>query len=118
MPPIFDKICTSFQSENWYENALEKNWDPNDLGEKFSECQYKFACTDRDGSMSVKLGTVEKNSKGKPKYFFDQEDYCKRLLGNTYSIPVVEHLMRPLQKLFLQREYSDAAYNFVWERNS
>ena len=117
MPSVFEKICASFHSEDWLENALQNGWDLDDIA-TFSACHYKFAYSGRDGSVSVKFGTVEKNNKGKPKYFFDQEGYCKRLLGNTYSIPVVEHLMRPLQDLFLQREHTDATYNFVWERNS
>lgn len=66
----------------------------------------------------MKFGIVEKNKKGKTLYYFDCEGYCKRLLGNSYSIPVVEHLLRPIKDLFLQREYDDTVYSFVWESNN
>ena len=112
--PIFEKICDSFHSEDWFENALESNWDVEELA-KFSVCSYKFACSGEDKIVKAKIGTVEKNKRGKTLYYFDSEGYCKRLLGNSYSIPVVEHLLRPLKDLFLQNENNNEVYSYIWE---
>mmetsp|Transcript_40219 Transcript_40219/g.84473 ORF Transcript_40219/g.84473 Transcript_40219/m.84473 type:complete len:292 (-) Transcript_40219:62-937(-) len=113
--PIFEKLCASFHSEDWLNNALDNEWDIGRL-KYFSACDYKFGYSYKDGMISVKFGTVDKNKKGKALYYHDCDDYCKRLLGNSYSIPVVEHLLRPLKDLFLQREYDNADYKFVWEQ--
>ncbi|KAL7543185.1 hypothetical protein ACHAXR_012598 [Thalassiosira sp. AJA248-18] len=114
---IFEKLSDSFHSENWLEQSID-NGSFEELS-AFSGRQYKFVCGDKDDPMvRVKFGTVEKNSNGKTLYYYDCEGYCKRLLGNSYSIPVVEHLLHPIKDLFLQREYSDAEYSFVWEPRS
>lgn len=115
---IFEQLSVCFHSENWLQNALDNEYDLEEMS-TFSARHYKFACSDtKDPTISVEFGTVEKNRKGKTLYYYDCEDYCKRLLGNTYSIPVVEHLLRPLKLLFLEREYNGAMYKFVWETNS
>ena len=114
MEPVFEKVCASFHSEDWLINAVENDWDIEELG-VFSTCHYKFVCTGKDPMVSVKFGTVEKNKNDKTLYYYDCEGYCKRLLGNSYSIPVVEHLLRPVKDLFLQQEYDDAVYSFPWE---
>jgi len=114
--PIFQKMNESFHSEDWLENALQNGWCLESLG-MFSACSYKFVCDDKtaDPMIKVKLGTVEKNQKGKTLYYFDSEGYCKRLLGNSYSIPVVEHLLCPLKELFLEKHYDEnASYQFSW----
>lgn len=41
----------------------------------------------------------------KQKYFYDAEAYVKHLLGNGYSIPVVEHFLSPLKEIFAELEY-------------
>lgn len=46
--------------------------------------------------------------------FFEQEQYGKRLIGNAFSVPVVEILLRQLQTKFSKREYKDYTYNYVW----
>ena len=46
--------------------------------------------------------------------FFDHEQYGKRLIGNAFSVPVVEILMRELQSKFSKREYNDYTYRYVW----
>jgi hypothetical protein len=47
--------------------------------------------------------------------FLEEQQYGKRLIGNAFSVPVVEILLRPLQTKFLKREYSDYTYNYVWQ---
>ena len=47
--------------------------------------------------------------------FFHGEDYAKHLLGNSFSIPVVEHLLTNLQDLFATRDYDGYNYHYRWE---
>lgn len=115
--PIFEKLCASFHSEDWVNYAVDNEWDLEDM-RRFSACNYKFAFCDKEQSVTLKFGTVEKNKKGKTLYYYDCEGYCKRVLGNGYSIPVVEHLLKPVKELFLEREYQNAEYNFAWETSS
>mmetsp|Transcript_22249 Transcript_22249/g.34247 ORF Transcript_22249/g.34247 Transcript_22249/m.34247 type:complete len:599 (-) Transcript_22249:360-2156(-) len=46
---------------------------------------------------------------------FNKEDYSKHLLGNTFSIPVVEHLLKPLSEVFASREYDRYDYKYEWQ---
>jgi hypothetical protein len=50
--------------------------------------------------------------------YFDEESYCKHLLGNAWSLPVVEHLLEPLQDLFEKEDletYEHYDYSYPWE---
>jgi hypothetical protein len=47
--------------------------------------------------------------------FFNAEDYSLHLLGNTFSIPVVEYLMTRLGEVFASREYEGYNYEYRWE---
>jgi site-specific DNA-cytosine methylase len=52
---------------------------------------------------------------GNPKVWHTAEQYQKRLIGNAYSIPVVEYVLRPLQRIFPQRRvYQDLNCDFRW----
>ena len=46
--------------------------------------------------------------------FFNHEEYGKHLIGNAFSVPVVEILVRELQTKFAKQEYSDYTYNYIW----
>jgi hypothetical protein len=46
--------------------------------------------------------------------FFTSEGYSKHLLGNAFSIPTVELLLRPLQRIFARKDYPDFSYEFAW----
>merc|ERR1740139_1006825 len=47
--------------------------------------------------------------------FFNAENYTKHLIGLAYSVPVVEHLLKPLQKLFSSKTYPRFAYEYPWK---
>lgn len=51
--------------------------------------------------------------------FYDEEGYSKHLIGNGWSIPVVEHLLQPLTELFVSdslfKTYENYNYDFPWE---
>jgi hypothetical protein len=47
--------------------------------------------------------------------FYNQEQYGKRLIGNAFSVPVLEILLRPLQTKFLLRQYQEYSYSYIWQ---
>ena len=47
--------------------------------------------------------------------FFDQEQYGKRLIGNAFSVPVIEIILRELKTKFPARKYDDYTYQYVWQ---
>ena len=116
----FERAEESFQAEDWLENAKRKDWDIDELL-SFSARSYKWLkYSDSNKPKLSKLGTVDKLAKDDKKslYYFDSDGYCKRLLGNSYSIPVVEHILRPLCGLFLPKKYSNADYCFAWQADN
>ena len=48
------------------------------------------------------------------KIFYNREQYSKRLLGNSFSLPVIEHLLKPLCSIFASRDYPIYEYQFPW----
>jgi hypothetical protein len=109
---LFEKLEASFQSADWFGDAMKNNWDVVELM-KFSGGSYRFELV--DAKLALKVGTADENREGKPLYFLNAQQYCKRLLGNGFSIPVVEHLLSPLRDLFLEKTYQDAVYQFAWK---
>eukprot|EP00934_Nitzschia_sp_Nitz4_P000984 Nitzschia sp. Nitz4//scaffold236_size30323//9997//12576//NITZ4_007986-RA/size30323-snap-gene-0.34-mRNA-1//-1//CDS//3329543487//984//frame0 len=59
--------------------------------------------------------TPHLQSNSQPSYY-NAEEYSKRLLGNSFSIPTVEMLLAPLAPLFASRRYSGYDYAFAWEK--
>jgi len=48
--------------------------------------------------------------------FYDAEEYAKHLVGLAYSVPVVEHLLKPLRKIFKTRYYGKFSdYHYKWQ---
>ncbi|KAL3788804.1 hypothetical protein HJC23_006257 [Cyclotella cryptica] len=109
---MFEKLEKAFLAEDWFKEALECGWDIEEI-QNFSGRCYRFEFNGQ--GLSLKVGTMDKNRRGDPLYYLNCEQYCKRLLGNGFSIPVVEHLLCPIKDLFLRKTYNDASYKFVWE---
>ena len=55
-----------------------------------------------------------KKTKERPSQYYTAEQYAKRLLGNAFSVPVMEHLLKPLQPFFKTRTYPGYPYQFAW----
>ena len=47
--------------------------------------------------------------------FFNAENYSKHLTGLAYSVPVVEHLLRPLQRIFKRQSYPQFSFEYPWK---
>ena len=54
---------------------------------------------------------------GKPNSLYDCEKYKKRLIGNAFSIPVLEHLLKPLCTLFASKKYRGYNYKYKWQQS-
>jgi hypothetical protein len=88
----------------------EKDWTLHDdclaLTEDFSGRKFRFS----EGNLSkhpffeVKLGAPPVSDK--TTYFFNCEGYSKHLLGNSFSIPVVEYLLHNLRDIYDTKVYS------------
>lgn len=101
--------------EKGYGNTIlahyETNW-KNGLPEKyhiFGGLPVRFYSSDY--SIRAKLQPPRVNTVND---FYDHEQYGKRLIGNAFSVPVVEILLRELQNKFPKREYNDYSYTYVW----
>ena len=47
--------------------------------------------------------------------FYNADQYAKRLVGNAYSIPVVDIILRRLQGMFASKRYTGYTYAFEWK---
>ena len=47
--------------------------------------------------------------------WYTAEQYAKRLIGNAMSVPVLEHLLKPLTKLYAHKEYPEYKYHYAWQ---
>jgi hypothetical protein len=48
--------------------------------------------------------------------YYDRVMYSKHLIGNAFSVPVVEYLLGRLKEIFDQRDYGEAFnYSYCWE---
>lgn len=61
------------------------------------ECQFKFKPNSEPPFFQLALSSPQE---GKSQNFYMQDQYCKHLVGNAWSIPVVEHLLGRLVELF------------------
>lgn len=83
---------------NTWQNALdEKYWDFS--GAKYFKYSVAGIKSDAEVIMQMAPQTPEVAN------HLTEEECGKRLIGNAFSVPVVEHLLRPLTKLFAHRYY-------------
>jgi hypothetical protein len=93
-----------FTNEHWY-HKLDPKY------HHFVECSFKFKnCTDDFYAIKIKHEDSDVS--------FTYEEYAKHLLGNAWSIPVVEMLLSPLKKICTERQYDDFDYSFPWPPHS
>lgn len=116
-------LCSLFEqltTNAFLKPELEKGKTYKDFLDKslwhFVKCRYNFAPKSSEPFFEIKIGAPLEGKKSLS--FYNEKEYCKRLIGNGWSIPVVEHLMKPLQKLFssesLLEDYEGYDYKFPW----
>lgn len=100
--------------ENAYSktNPEEKAWRES-LDSKFS-CFSGEPVKFRAGPYEIKL-QMSPPLVNQQRDFFTDEEYAKHLLGNSFSIPVVEFLLSKLKDLFGHRKYEGFEYKYCWE---
>lgn len=80
------------------------------------KCQFKFQPCSEPPYFQLALSSPQE---GKLRHdFYTEEQYCKHLIGNGWSIPVVEHLLGGLADLFADdvlRTYGKYTYQHPWE---
>jgi hypothetical protein len=48
--------------------------------------------------------------------YYHQDEYSKRLIGNAFSIPVIDIFMASLKSKFDKRSYKGYNYDFAWQK--
>jgi hypothetical protein len=81
----------------------------------FSECEFTFKKSTLDDKSVTNVLQIssELEQKEKP-YRFNFDQYGKHLIGNSWSIPVVEELLSPLKDICEERQYENYNYRFYW----
>jgi hypothetical protein len=88
----------------------EKDWTLHDdclaLTADFSGQKFRFSAGHlrKHPFFEVKLGAPPVSDK--TTYFFNSDGYSKHLLGNSFSIPVVEYLLHNLREIYDTKVYS------------
>ena len=68
-------------------------------------------------SRLISLGFGLYKSKKKQLVHYTEDQYAKRLVGNAFSVPALEMLLKPLQKMFTSASYGPHFnYNYEWEK--
>jgi len=110
---IFNTVEKAMHSEYWWIETFP--FDQEDV-ENLSGLGFKYESSLEDNSPvpKIKIAGREVGSNGEVLYYFNCDEYSKHLIGNAFSIPVVEHLLTPLKKVFESCEYDNANYHFAW----
>ena len=96
----FNVEVAGHKKKHWYD-SLEKQLHP------FNQCNFRFK-PHRDNFYEVRIESENSTS------CFDSEEYAKHLLGNAWSIPVVERLLSPLKAICEAKQYDGYDYPFCW----
>ena len=80
----------------------------------FANCDYRFEPKPHDQHYPYEIRISTQREQRKESYFLNCEKYSKRLLGNAWSIPVIEELLKPLKEICVERVYNGYDYNFPW----
>lgn len=83
----------------------------NDKYKHFANQDFKYGMITSPPFFEVKMSPP---TIGHLPEFFTSEGYSKHLLGNSFSIPVLGHLLQPLQKVFQKKQYKGFRYQFQW----
>lgn len=104
---LFRKVTSAFVSPDWTLEFLEY--------EEFSGLPFAYRPKEKEPPFFQLLIGSPRPENQKTQYYFTDNEYAKHLIGNAFSIPVVEFLVRPLKKLFKKRDYDDDySYPYPW----
>jgi len=113
-----------------YDDALSKIVMDDDPWHKSLHPKYhhfsgeSFGFLVDEKKVKLRIGTPKT---GKTQTLLNAQEFCEHLLGNSFSVPVVEHLLSSLVPLFASKSYHRLndkgkivmyAYPFKWEKNN
>lgn len=88
---------------------------PRNLWHFRKKCHFKFEAKNDEPFFQLLISSPLEGKKDL--VYFNQKEYGKHLIGNGWSIPVVEHLLGKLRDLFDDDHlvtYEGYDYNFPW----
>jgi hypothetical protein len=114
---LFHELTTkAFLRPEMSKGKTYRDFLPRELWHFRKQCNFKFHAHDEDPFFKIAISSP---LEGKSQLaFYTHEQYCKHLLGNGWSIPVIEHLLGRLPSLFdnnALKRYDGYTYNFPWE---
>ena len=102
---LFEKMTEAFVHPDWTTAMPELA--------KFSGLPYSFKPQQTSPFFLLKAGPPLPH-KQKTQYYFSSSEYAKHLIGNAFSIPVMEHLLKPLTQLFASKQHEGYSYPYPW----
>ncbi|KAL7571822.1 hypothetical protein ACA910_002907 [Epithemia clementina (nom. ined.)] len=52
--------------------------------------------------------------KGAVGMYYSADEYAKRLVGNAFSVPVMEHILQSIRPFFATQRYANFQYEYAW----
>jgi hypothetical protein len=74
-------------------------------------CEFKMKPQRKEPYFHIELSTPKE---GKTTSLYNEDAYCKHLLGNGWSIPVVEYILGGLKDLCDETSFEGYDYNYPW----
>jgi len=123
MKDLFEKLTDvnrPHKSASWRENLDKRYLTFGGNFHKFPNHQpYIFSLIQiPKGEYQIKMRMAPPIESNKIPSFYNEEEYGKHLIGNSYSVPVVEALLRALTYYFpANYDYEDCNYKYSWENS-
>eukprot|EP00594_Rhizosolenia_setigera_P011972 CAMPEP_0178972502 /NCGR_PEP_ID=MMETSP0789-20121207/21061_1 /TAXON_ID=3005 /ORGANISM="Rhizosolenia setigera, Strain CCMP 1694" /LENGTH=200 /DNA_ID=CAMNT_0020659981 /DNA_START=566 /DNA_END=1168 /DNA_ORIENTATION=- len=86
---------------------------PEELHHFHRRCKFKCAVAEQPPFFQLEISAPKE---AKNREFFNEEQYCKHLLGNAWSIPVTEYMLSSLREICEDKKiYENSDYRFQWK---
>lgn len=92
---------------------------PQGLWHFRKKCNFKFEAITDEPFFRLQISSPLEGKKDL--VYFNEDEYSKHLIGNGWSIPVVEHLLGKLRDIFDEESlvmYEGYEYKFPWAPSS
>ena len=115
---LFSELTTNafINPETSEEGKTYRDYLHPDLWHYRKLCLFKFQPYSENPFFQLALSSPQEG-KLQPS-FYTEEQYCKHLVGNGWSIPVVDHILAQLRDLFaddILSPYTKYTYTHPWE---
>lgn len=114
---LFNELAqNAFLLPETSEGVTYRDFLPRDLWHFRKKCNFK--CVHHSEPPHFRLALSSPQEGKSQRSFYTEDQYGKHLIGNGWSIPVAEHLLRNLTTLFADdvlTTYDSYGYRFPWE---